>query len=536
MIADAIVIGAGPNGLVAANDLVDHGWDVVVLEAQPEPGGAVRSGELVEPGFVTDRFSAFYPLAAVSPHIARLDLERHGLVWSHAPAVLAHPTLDGPAAVLSRDIDVTAASLDRFHPGDGDVWRDRQREWERIGGAVVDSVMSPFPPVRGAARLLGRTRVRGTAELVRTALLTTRRLSHEWFGGEGGPLLVTGAALHADLTPDTASGGFYGWMLTAIGQQAGWPVPRTGSGALTDSLVRRLTAHGGRVECGAEVVRIVCAGGRAVAVDTADGRRLVARRAILADVAAPNLYGRLLDPDDVPVTVRDAMRRYQHGLATFKVNWTLDGAIPWTDPSVAGAGTVHLACSLDELTVSTAQLAMHQLPADPFVLLGQMTTADPTRSPAGTESVWAYTSLPQHVRSDAAGELTGVETEADMQRFADRMEARIELFAPGFRHRVRRRTVQSPASMQRDDANLHNGDKSLGTAQIHQMLVFRPTIGLGRSETAIAGLFLASASAHPGGGVHGACGANAARAAVSADRRRRARQLLRTPTRLGSPA
>jgi phytoene dehydrogenase-like protein len=187
---------------------------------------------------------------------------------------------------------------------------------------------------------------------------------------------------------------------------------------------------------------------------------------------------------------------------------------------VRRAGTVHLATSMDELTLSTAHLTMGLLPADPFVLLGQMTTADPTRSPSGTESIWAYTDVPQHVRGDAGAEqLTGVEDAGAAEAFADRMQARIERMAPGFEGSIRVRQVQTPASMERDDANLVNGDKSLGSAQLHQQLVFRPFPGLARPETPIPGLFLASGSAHPGGGVHGACGAHAARAAIWARRR-----------------
>lgn len=520
MIADAVVIGAGPNGLVAANDLIDHGWDVLVLEAQPEPGGAVRSAELLEPGFTMDRFSAFYPLGVVSPHLRRLQLERYGLTWAHAPAVLAHPTVDGPAAVLSRDIDVTAASLDRFHAGDGDAWRAMQREWDRLEGPLIEAVMTPFPPMRAAGRLAIELRLRGLGELARRALLPVRRLAEEQFGGAGGGLLLGGSALHADLTPETGASGFFGWLLTAIGQRHGWPVPQGGSGALTAALVRRFTDRGGRLVCDARVDRIDVADGRASGVCLADGGRVAARRAIVADVVAPNLYGSLLHPDDLPRRTMVEMRRYQRGAATFKVNWTLDAPVPWTDRAVSEAGTVHLAATLDELTITSAQLAMNHIPEHPFVLVGQMSTADPTRSPTGTETLWAYTNVPQRVRGDAGGHLTGVESPSEADTFTDRIEQRIEAFAPGFRDLVRRRSIQTPSSMETDDANLLNGDKSLGTAQLHQQLVFRPTLGLARAATPIGGLFLASASAHPGGGVHGTCGANAARAAIAADRRR----------------
>lgn len=518
---DAVVIGAGPNGLVAANALADRGWDTLVVEAQAEPGGAVKSAEALEPGFVNDRFSAFYPLSAVSPHIARLALEQHGLRWVHAPTVVANPIPDEPAVVLSRDRAHTAASLERHGTGDGDAWRRLQDEWDRLQPHLTDALLDPFPPVRSATRLAARLGVRGAGSFVRQALLPVQRFGEEHFTGPGGPLLVAGCALHADLTPQASLGAFLGWMLAAIGQEQGWPVPQGGSGELTAAMVRRLHAAGGALECGRPVVRVEVDAGRAVAVHTADGERIVARRAVLADVVAPSLYQDLVDRAAVPGRVLVDLQRYQRGAATFKVNWTIDGAVPWADAEVTDAGTVHLADSVDELTMTTAQLATDQLPSDPFCLVGQMSVADPTRSPEGTQALWAYTSVPQRIRGDAAGVLDGLESSTDVERFADRIQARIEAHAPGFIGRIRRREVQDPPSLQRDDANLLNGDKSLGTAQLHQQLVFRPTLGLARAETPIEGLFLASGSAHPGGGVHGACGAHAAQAAVWAHRRRR---------------
>lgn len=520
-VVDAVVVGAGPNGLVAANDLADRGWDVLVLEAEAQPGGAVRSDESLEPGFVTDLFSAFYPLGAVSPHFRRLELERWGLAWSQAPAVVAHPTPDGPTALLSTDRAATAAALDAFAPGDGDAWLELQELWDRIERPLVDALMAPFPPVRAGGRLLWTLGRRHLADVARLATLSVRRLGEEHFRGDGATLLVAGSALHADITPDTPTSALFGWLLAAIGQAHGWPVPRTGAGALTAALVARLHDRGGALRCGERVVRISVTDGRATSVHTAGGATVHARRAVLADVVAPTLYGELLPPGTVRGRAADLHRTYQRGAATFKLNWTLDGPIPWRDPAVGRAGTVHLADSLDELTITSAQLAAGWLPAHPFVLVGQMTTADPSRSPAGTESVWAYTNVPQDVRGDAGGDLPGVVEPAHAEQLAARIEARIEAYAPGFRDLVRRRSIQTPRDLERADANLLGGDKSLGTAQLHQQLVFRPTIGLGRAETPVAGLFLASASAHPGGGVHGACGANAARAAVAADRRRR---------------
>jgi phytoene dehydrogenase-like protein len=535
---DAIVIGAGPNGLTAANLLADRGWDVLLLEAQPDPGGAVRSAETMEPGFVVDRFSAFYPLGVASPVLADLDLERHGLEWVQAPAVLANPTPDGPTMVLSRDRATTARSLDDFAAGDGDRWLELQDRWEHMEDALMDAFMRPFPPVRHGLRLLARLGVRGAGELVRTGLLPVRRFAQEHFDGDGGALLIGGCGLHADMTPESAASGFLGWMLAGIGQSKGWPVPRGGSGALTEALVRRFTAAGGELRCNTPVEGIVVEDDRAVGV-VVDGTVLRARRGVLADVVAPKLYDGLLPDAAVPDEVHEDMGRYQRGAATFKVNWTLDGPVPWSDPEVAAAGTVHVASSLDELTYTSAQLACGRIPADPFLLIGQMTTTDPTRSPAGTESLWAYTSVPQDVRSDEGDDgIDGTWSHDQNQRFADRMEERIERCAPGFRGLIRHREIQSPRSLEADDANLLLGDKSLGSAQLHQQLVFRPRVSMGRAETPIPGLYLASASAHPGGGVHGACGANAASAAIAHDRLRRIDprrpQRKRLPTRRGS--
>ena len=532
MDVDAVVVGSGPNGLVAANDLAEQGWDVLVLEAQPDVGGAVRSAE-IEDGYIIDRFSAFYPLAAVSPHMARMNLGHWGLEWARAGAVLAHPTPDGPAALLDADPARTAAALDSFAGGDGDAWLALHARWTALETQLVAALMRPFPPVRAGIRLARTLGARGLAELGRDALVPVRRFAEERFRGPGAALLLAGGALHADIGPDSALGGLLGWMLCGIGQRHGWPVVRTGAGALPAALERRLNALGGEVRCDAAVERIVVSSGRAVAVGLRGGETIGVRRAVLADVVAPTLYGDLLPATSIPEQLRRDLSRYQRGHSTIKVNWSLDRPVPWADRTVARAGTVHLANGLDELTVSSAQDAAGYLPSDPFVLLGQMTTADPTRSPAGTETVWAYTNVPQHIRGDAADELTNLDRPNDVDAFVARIEARIEAFAPGFRHTVRCRTVQTPADMERDDANLLGGDKSLGSAQLHQQLVFRPTIGLGRPETPVEGLYLASASAHPGGGVHGACGANAARAAINGDRLRRVRSRVASITRFG---
>ncbi|MGV9969286.1 phytoene desaturase family protein [Streptomyces olivaceus] len=516
---DAVVIGAGPNGLVAANLLADAGWSVTVLEEQPEPGGAVRHDSEVAPGFVNDLFSSFYPLAAASPVLRGLELEDHGLRWSHAPHVLAHPLSDGTCAVLDRDVAATAASLETFAPGDGAAWERLHGVWDRYRADIVDALFTPFPPVRAGARLALRLRGGGGLRLARTLVLPVRRMGEEEFRGEGGRLLLAGNALHADLAPEAAGSGGFGWLMSMLGQTYGFPVPVGGAGALTEALVRRLRARGGVVSCGRRVERVLVRERRAAGVRTADGETVTARRAVLADVSVPALYGGLVAPADLPDQVLTDVRRFQWDFATFKVDWALDGPVPWRCEPAAGAGTVHLADGLDELTRFAAQIAMRQVPDRPFSLFGQMTTSDPSRSPRGTESAWAYTHVPHHIRADAGEEgITGSWDSRERELMADRVERHVERFAPGFRALVRARRVLAPPTLQAMDANLEGGAINGGTTAMHQQLVFRPVPGTGRPETPVAGLFLASSGAHPGGGVHGAPGANAARAALRRDR------------------
>ncbi|PWI10676.1 FAD-dependent oxidoreductase [Streptomyces sp. NWU339] len=512
---DAVVIGAGPNGLVAANLLADAGWSVEVLEEQPEPGGAVRHDRGVDPDFVSDLCSSFYPLAAASPVLSGLRLEDHGLRWSHAPHVLAHPLSDGRCAVLDRRIDVTADSLEAFAPGDGAAWRRLHDVWQDLRPDLLNSLFTPFPPVRSAARLAVRLRGAGGLRMARTLVLPVRRLGEEEFRGEGGGMLLAGNALHADLAPEAAGSGGFGWLMSMLGQTYGFPVPSGGSGALIEALSRRLAARGGLLRCGRRVDRVVVREGRAVGVRTADGETIGAGRAVLADVSVPALYGELVDAAHLPAQLVSDLRRFQWDFATFKVDWALDGPVPWQAEQAAGAGTVHLADGVDELTRFAAQIAMRRVPDRPFCLFGQMTTSDPARSPRGTESAWAYTHVPHTIAGDAGDEgLTGTWDAGEQEIMADRVERQVERFAPGFRSRIRARRVLAPPTLQSLDRNLHGGAINGGTTAMHQQLFFRPTPGTGRPETPVKGLYLASAGAHPGGGVHGAPGANAARVAL----------------------
>lgn len=510
--ADAVVIGAGPNGLVAANLLADAGWRVLVLEAAPQPGGAVRSSELAAPGFVADWGSSFYPLGFASPVLRGLRLEDHGLRWAHPPLPLAHPTPEGCAFVDPRDVQATMGSLAAFAPGDGDTWRTLYRRWEKLGRPFLEMLLSPFPPVRRALRV-------GAAANIHVPWLTWFALSSleramRRFDGEGGRLLLAGNTMHTDLSPDAASGALFGWLLASLAQDVGFPVPEGGAGRLTDALVARLVAAGGEVRCGVRVTSVDVERGRATGVRTPDGDVSV-EHAVLADTSAHVLYEGLLAGHALPWRVRRGLRRFRWDHATVKVDWALDGPVPWRQEPARRAGTVHVAESVADIRAYSAQIEQHRVPARPFLIVGQMTTADPTRSPAGTEALWAYTHVPQAIAGDAGDGIDGTWDDADEQRMADRIEEQIERHAPGFRSLVRARAVLTPRKFEAEDSNLVGGAINGGTAALRQQLFLRPVLGLrGGARTFVRRLYLASAAAHPGGGVHGACGANAAHLAL----------------------
>lgn len=503
--ADAVVIGAGHNGLVAAALLADAGWDVEVLETQQEPGGAVKSAEVV-PGYTSDLYSAFYPLSVASPALRELHLEDHGLRWTHAPSVVGHARAadDEDAPVIYRDIDRTAAELDRNHTGDGHRWRALFEQWQHVKGPLLDSLFAPFPPVRGAARLLRTLGTAGALDLAHLLVLPAGIMAEHLFEGDAARLLLLGNAMHADVPIDAPGSGVMGYLLLMMAQDGGFPVPVGGAGELTRALVRRAESAGARITCGVEVERIEMRGGRAVAVHAADGRTVRCRRAVIANTSAPQLFQRLLPADATPRRVD--LSRFVWDTPVLKINYALNGPIPWRSSSLSGAGTVHLGADHDGLIRWMADLNTRTLPEHPFMLFGQMTTADPTRSPAGTESAWAYTHLPRGLADDASADV-----------LAERVDRVLEEHAPGVTDLMVGKSVQRPSDLEHDDANLHTGAVNGGTSQLFQQLIFRPAPGLGGPQTGIDNVFLGSAGAHPGGGVHGACGRNAARAALATD-------------------
>ena len=478
---DAVVVGSGPNGLTAAITLAEAGRSVLVLEAAPRPGGAVATEELTLPGFRHDTFSAVYPAAAASPVYERLPLERHGLRWVHPRWCMAHPLPDGRAAVLASDVHETVASLDALNPGDGERWAAFAAPFLRHADALRRTLLSGFPPIRGPAELVARAGLRPLLELGRIALMPASALADELFRSAGARAWLYGSARHGDVPPTASGSAIMGVYLNVLGHAVGWPSPEGGAGRLAGALVGVLRELGGEVRCDAPVARVLVQRRRAAGVELAGGERLQARL-VIADTTPHGLLD--LAGTELGDRYAAALRRYRYGPRTLKLDWALDGPIPWTAPEAREAGTVHLG-GIDE----------------PFLLCGQQSVADPSRAPAGRHTAWAYRRGPDE----------------DLAAEAERMELQIERFAPGFRDRILARHVLTPDDMQARNRNLVGGDTGTGSFALDQ-LAFRPLPALIPYRTPVRGLYLGSAATFPGGAAHGVPGRAAARVALALER------------------
>ncbi len=496
---DAIVVGGGPNGLAAAIRLAGAGLSVEVLEAADALGGAVRTEELTLPGFHHDSYSAVYPAGAASPVFSAMPLARHGLEWVHPAACVAHTLTPERSAVLYRDTAATAASLNDLHPGDGDRWVDFVRPFLDSFEAVRATMLSGFPPVVGPLKLLAQAGPLHGLEFARLLPGGSAALGDRLFEGEDAKAWLNSAATHGDTPPQGRGSAIAAFYLNLLGHAVGWPSPRGGAGRLTDALVGHLAELGGSVRTGARVVKVESAGRHVTGVRLAGGERLGAR-IVVADVM-PSALAEMAG-DGLPLRYRRALQRFVQGPSTLKVDWALDGPIPWSDPEARGAGTVHVG-GLNPEFLGTVSESARGLPERPFLLLGQQTVADPTRAPEGKHTAWAYTHGPSR----------GVDWAAAEPHHVARMEAQVERFAPGFRDRILARHVLGPAALEARDANLVRGDVGGGSYKLSQV-VFRPTPGLSPYRTPLKGLFIGSAAAFPGGAVHGVPGDAAARAAL----------------------
>jgi phytoene dehydrogenase-like protein len=513
---DAIVAGGGPNGLAAALRLAEAGWSVCLVEAGQEVGGAARTLESTLPGFRHDFGAAFLPLAMVAPALTGRDLAAHGLRLLHAPLPAAHPFPGNRAIALGRSRSATAASIDKVHLGDGATWEAID---EQFGDAVVTFLraeMQRWPVTAGIELLRQLGGVTTAVEFARMVVQGASALAARFESEEARAFLV-GPAMHADLQPEESGTAVYALVLGMVGQRFGMPVAAGGTGAVSAALASALVAAGGVIVTGSPVDRIVVRGGRAVGVE-AGGAAFSAGRAVVAALDTGAVV-RLAGPEEFPPAALDQVRRYRPGLGTFKVDWALDGPVPWSADECRRAGVVHVGDTVTEMSKGTWEAAHGLLPARPTLVLGQQSLADPSRAPAGKHTLWGYAHVPARPVGDALRPRARVDWERSAEPFLDRVEAAIEAHAPGFRDLVLARRVWTPPALEAADPSLVDGDIQLGSFAIDQQLLFRPGPSWWRWGTPVTRLYVGGAGVPPGGGVHGACGDLAARQAI-ADRRR----------------
>lgn len=456
---DAVVVGAGPNGLSSAIVLARAGLSVLVIEGEAKAGGGCRSEALTLPGFVHDPCSTVHPLGMSSHFFKALELERYGLQWVQPAACVAHLLSDGTAVLMDQSLAVTAERLGSDGPAYARLLSPFVERFDDLMKMILGPLRAPSDPL-----LLGRFGWVGLQSL--------RRVAGQRFRGEAAPALLAGMAAHAMLPLDRAATTSFALVLGAAAHAVGWPLARGGSQSISDALVACLRALGGELVLGERVTRM---------------DRVPTARAYLFDVTPRQLLGIL--GDAMPRAYARRLERFRYGPGVFKMDWALDGPIPWQDLRCRQAGTVHLSGSLADVSAAEAAVHAGKIAEQPFTLLVQPSLFDPTRAPPAAHTAWAYCHVPHGSTQDVS----------------ETIEAHVERFAPGFRRLIRARSTKNAADMERFNQNYIGGDINGGLADLGQLL-FRPVTRVDPYATALDNVFLCSSSTPPGGGVHGMCG------------------------------
>ncbi|MCC7360214.1 MAG: NAD(P)/FAD-dependent oxidoreductase [Anaerolineales bacterium] len=469
---DAVVVGAGPNGLAAAITLAQAGRSVLVREASATIGGGARSAELTLPGYIHDICSAIHPLSRISPFLRGLDLAAHGLQWVDPPAALAHPLDDGPAVIVERSVEATAATLGP----DAAAYRRLMQPFVGHWAEMADDLLGPLPLPPRHPILMARFGLKGgwPAAWVKRAN----------FRGVRAPALFAGSAAHSMLPLSALLTAAVGLLIGGSAHAVGWPLARQGSQSIADALAGLLRSLGGEIETNAPVTNV---------------DELPPARHILFDLTPRQVVK--IAGHKLPSGYVRRLQGFRYGVGVFKLDYALDGPIPWRDPAILRAATAHLGGTFGEIAAGEAAVWRGEHPERPFVLLAQASLFDEARAPAGKHTVWAYCHVPHGSTVD----------------MSERVTAQIERFAPGFRDRILAVSKRGPAEVEAHNPNYIGGDINGGVQDWRQFFT-RPVARAVPYSTPNPQLYFCSSSTPPGGGVHGMCGYHAARAVLRASR------------------
>ncbi len=465
---DAVVVGSGPNGLAAALTLARRGQRVLVVEAKDQIGGGSRTAELTLPGFLHDPCSAIHPLGIASPFFRQIPLKDFGLEWIFPPVALAHPLDNGQAVILERSLDVSAASMGI----DAKAYRRLMAPFVDSYQDLLEDTLGPFPlPPRHPFKI---------ARFGMYAVLSARGLAELLFRGEAARAVFAGMAGHSMLTLESPLTAAAGLMLGMLAHAVGWPVPKGGSQAIVDAMAAYLRSLGGEICTDWEVKSLA---------------ELPASRVVMLDVTPRQVVNIL--GERLPAGYRSKLSGFRYGPGVCKVDYALSGSIPWRAPECSQSGTVHLGGALDEISAAERAVWRGEHPDQPYVLLAQQSLFDPSRAPAGKHTAWAYCHVPNGSQVDMTSRIT----------------RQIERFAPGFQDLILASHTRSAQEMQVYNPNYVGGDINGGLQDWRQFFT-RPVARLVPYSTPLKGVYICSSSTPPGGGVHGMCGYQAAKAAL----------------------
>ncbi|MBZ5758940.1 MULTISPECIES: NAD(P)/FAD-dependent oxidoreductase [Rhizobium] len=507
MAYDAVVVGAGHNGLAAAVHLTAKGWKVAVVEGSTTAGGAVKTAEVTLPGFRHDLCAMNLSMFAGSAFLAqyRQELVANGLGFVPAADCFASVFRDGTYLGVSTDLEKTAAAIAALSPEDAAAWRAMLSEFTTDAPHIFGLLGAPMPSLAAANVLWKAWRQKGSGWLydtVRMLLSSPRDFLDARFRHAKLKTMMAAWGLHLDFAPDVAGGALFPYLESMANQAFGMVIGQGGADTIIKAMTGMLTARGGEILLGTAVDKVLVSGGKATGVLLADGRRLEASRAVIANVNPKNLFDKLLDADPKRRDFDRKVSRFRAGPGTMMIHLALDSLPDWTaGEALKSFAYVHIAPDLEMMSKVYAEAAAGLLPVEPALVVGQPTAIDPSRAPAGKHVLWVQVRvLPAEILGDAAAKIGALSWDAVKEDYADRVIDIIEVHAPGLRAKILARTVVSPLDLERENPNLIGGDSLSGSHHLDQNFLFRPVAGYSRYRTPVAGLYMCGASTWPGAG------------------------------------